>query len=139
MKNFLKSIGDFFKNLFSSKPPGDPQGTGEIKDVIKNVVGIIDSVKDAKADDNKISGTEWVGIGKAALPFMQNIKQWELLKSQLLDFTTEEGAEMAGWLAERGIVGIRAKLVIEHSIAAIEKAVAIYNDDIVVIIANLKK
>ena len=62
--------------FFASKPAGDPEGTSEIKDVVKNVVSIIAEFKKAKADDNKIKGLEWVVIGKAgALPLIQkNVK-----------------------------------------------------------------
>lgn len=134
----MKKLWLKIKSFFASKPAGDPQGTSEIKDVVKNVVNIIAEFKKAKADDNKIKGLEWVGIGKAALPLVQNVKKWETLKAQLLDFTTEEGSEMAGWLAMQGIIGEEAKLLVKHAIAAIEKSIAIYNTDIKEIIRILR-
>lgn len=134
----MKKFWNWLKNLFGSRTTGNPEGTSEIKDVIKNVISVIKKVKEARSD-KKISGVEWIGIGKTAFPLVQNVKNWELLKSQLLDFTTEEGAEMASWLAMQGVIGDEAKLLVKHAIAAIEKAIAIYNTDISKIIEILNK
>jgi hypothetical protein len=133
MKKFWKWV----KGLFGNKPTGNPEGTSEIKDVIKNVISVIAKVKNARSDE-KITGIEWIGIGKTALPIVQNVKRWELFKSQVLDFTTEEGSEMAGWLAMQGVIGDDAKVLVKHAISAIEKSIVIYKDDISEIIRILQ-
>lgn len=135
MKNIIKTIKGWF---VSDKPQGDPQGISEFKSIVKRGLDIVIKFTTAKADGN-ISGVEWVGIGKSALPLIQNIKNWKLLKAQALDFTTAEGVELAQYMAELGVIGEKAHIIIEHTIAAIEKGYNIYVEDISVIIETLKK
>lgn len=135
MKGIIETIKGWFK---SNEPQGDPQGISEFKSIVKRGLDIMIKFQKSKADGN-ISGIEWVGIGKSALPLIQNIKNWKLLKAQALDFKTAEGVELAQYMAELGVIGEKAHIIIEHTISAIEKGYAIYTEDISVIIETLKK
>lgn len=133
----MKKLINWFKSLFAQAEKGSPEGISEFKSLVKRGLDVVVKYNEAK-EDEKITNSEWLGIGRSAFPLIQNIRNWKLLKSQALDFTTVEGLELVSYMAELGIVGDDAQIIVKHTIAAIEKAYGIYVDDISIIIATLK-
>jgi hypothetical protein len=136
----MKNLLEWFKSLFTKKEdiPADPHGISEFKSLIVTGLSIANEVKSAKAD-GKITAIEWVGIVKAAVPLINNARNWQLLKAQCLDFSTKDGHELAAYALSLGIVSDKIHDVIFHVIAAIEKGYAIYTEDVIPIINILKK
>ena len=138
----MKKLWLKIKSFFASRPEGNPEGISEITQTIVNIVEIAKSVSDSRDENSaggkKIVGAEYLNIGKSLLSLIKTYKNRELLKAQFLDFTTPEGEQLALELAKNGIIGDKAKDVIVHSFAAIDKLIDVYNSDIKEIIRILQ-
>jgi hypothetical protein len=125
----MSKLKNWVSKLFGSKPTGNPEGISEFKSILKTGFEIVKAYNSANID-GKVTGLEWVSIGRAALPLISNAKNWKLLKEQALDFTTQEGIELAEYAVSLGILKSDAHKAIVHIISAIEKGYSIYKDDI---------
>lgn len=136
MKKLIEKIKAWFT---SEKVDVNPNDISEIKAIFKNVLNVIVAFKTAKAGDNKISTLEWGSIAKAGLPIVTNIKRYQLVKAQILDFTTAEGIELIQYCQELGILKEDATTVLTNAAQAIEGLIVIYKTNIIPIVNSIKK
>lgn len=135
----LKKFFDWVKGLLPNKKEvADPQGISEFKALVKNGLKVATTAKDAKAD-GVITKGEWIKIGASAVPLLKNFANWKLLKAQALDFTTDEGRELADYAVSLGILRSDAREAIDHVIAIAEGGQVLYEEHVNPLIVIIKR
>ena len=137
----LKTIWEKIINFGKTKEAVSATDISLIKSIIKNTLSLFVKYKEYNADKN-VDWTEWAMIAKTALPLVSDIRKYEILKLQILDFTTAEGIELVEYCKSLGILPIEAENIVKHAISAIEKGVILYKEDLLPIwdsIKNIKK
>ena len=109
-----------------------------IKSLLKNIIFIIATLKDAN-EDKKISWAEWLGIAKSTLPALNDIRKFKALKAQFLDFSTDEGKELIDFVIELGVLPGKAEIIVQHSFNVAIKLIALYKEDISPVVLCLKE
>lgn len=117
----------------------DEVGIELLKDLATDVVGLMKKVADAKADDDKISKTEVIGMLPKAVAVGKDLLKFKSLIVEAKDFTTLEGKELLNHIMTLDIVPEKAQIVAINVLEIIEKEVDIWNDNVVPIIDVFKK
>lgn len=135
----LKELLARLKGMFSTSESSEADTEiGQLKMLVKRVIQLIASVKNAKSD-GKISTTEYMSIAMSAIPLMNSLRDWEGLKAELLDLNSESGIELFGYLYECGLLPARYNEAVTHALSAIEGFVALYKSEITPIVDLIKK
>jgi hypothetical protein len=109
--------------------------------LMENSYELFDQVKSARSD-GKIDIREWFGIGKKTLPLVNNIKNWQALKSDILDFNFGKGRELKEWIISKGVLKENAEEIITILYDYIEyqaKGWVLYGNPLLNKIKELKK
>jgi hypothetical protein len=133
----------WFSKLLSSLnittiEPIDPQEMNEIKSLLKNAFVVFKKYQ-VSLEDDVTTATEWLGIVKSATPLIGNIKNWKIIKEQLLNFKFEDGKELILFVIEQGVIPKEAETVVKHLVDYIEIQIMGYNNHVKPIIDIIKK
>jgi len=114
-------------------------GIDKVKKVIKNGVDIIIQVRKAKSDDGKISKAEWFGFIDEGVALLGNVANLDTIIAQCKDIDKNEAKELIQYTISLGAVEGDAVIIVVNVVEALEKGLAIYEENIKPIIAVFNK
>ena len=114
------------------------EGIELLKKFAKTAINTTEEVRE-DLNDGKISTGEIIGLADNVISLARQGLNWKGLLSEIKDLDTDEGKEMAQYLIESGIASYNVEIIILHIAALAEKIYIAYMDDIVPIIAAIKK
>ena len=136
MKQWIKDVLVFI----GLNTPGEisPEEVNELKSFLKNSFIVFKKYQESREDD-ETSVAEWFDILKSAMPIIGNIKNWNKIKSQILNFKYGDGKDLVLFIVDQGVIPDKAEEVIIHLLAFIELQIKGYQDHVKPIITLIKK
>lgn len=114
-------------------------GIDKVKKVVKVVFDTLLQYKNATADDGKITAMEYLGFADEVFALITVVPQFKAILAQLKDLDDAEAVELAKYIESFGILAENANIILLNILAGLETLYDVYTDNVVQIIAVLKK
>lgn len=110
-----------------------------LKDLTTDVVKVIKKVTEAKADDDKISKMEIIGMIPSIAAVGKDLLKFNAIVVEVKDIDSAERKELLEHIISLDIVGDKAEIILVNVVELVEGEIALYNNNVVPIINVFKK
>lgn len=115
------------------------EGIDKVKKLVKVAFDTVLQYKNATADDGKISPIEYLGFADEVISLIAVVPQFKAILKQLQDVDDAETLELIEYIKSFGVLKENAVVIVGNILQALEGMYDIYVDNVVPIIAALKK
>jgi hypothetical protein len=114
-------------------------GIDKVKAVVKVALDVVLQYKKAKEDDGKITPLEYLGFVDELMAVVKVVPHGKTILLQLQDMDDAETLELVDYIERYGILKEKAVIILKNVLQALETLYDIYNDNVLPIVAALKK
>lgn len=118
---------------------GEEIGIELLLDLSTDIVAVMKKVSEAKADDDKISKVEIIGMVPKITAVAKDLLKFKSLIAEAKDIDTIEGRALVTHIISLGVVSSKAEIVAINVVEIIEAEIAIWNNNVIPIINVFKK